>query len=113
MAAGLATVRELAGGQAYAALETLGAKLERAVRRKGLHIQRVASLFWIYPGQPGTADRCIRAPAQIGRDALAAFPALFHRLLAAGIYLPPSACEVAFLSTAHRATHIRALTRAL
>lgn len=113
MAAGLATLRELADGQAYATLEALGAKLERAVRRKGLHVQRVASMFWVYPGQPATADRCIRAPAQIDRDALAAFPALFHRLLAAGIYLPPSAYEVAFLSTVHRATHIRALTRAL
>jgi glutamate-1-semialdehyde 2,1-aminomutase len=113
MAAGLATLRELADGRAYVALDTLGAKLERAVRRKSLHVQRVGSMFWFYPGKSGTRDGVIRAPSQIDGDAIAAYPALFHRFLAAGIYLPPSAFEVGFLSTAHRTSHLRALAAAI
>lgn len=113
MAAGLATLHELADGHAYAALESLGARLERAVRRAGLHVQRAGSIFWLYPGTPGTPDGMIRAPSQIDRGTLAAFPALFHHALEAGVYLAPSAYEAGFLSTAHRASHVRALARAV
>jgi glutamate-1-semialdehyde 2,1-aminomutase len=113
MAAGLATLAELADGRVYAALEDLGRKLERAVRRAGLHLQRAGSIFWIYPGRPDTADGTIRAPVQISPEAPAAYPALFHRLLATGLYLPPSPYEVGFLSTAHRIAHVRALAQAI
>jgi len=37
---------------------------------------------------------------------------LFHALLDAGFYLPPSAFEVGFLSTAHTELHRRSLAKA-
>jgi glutamate-1-semialdehyde 2,1-aminomutase len=112
MAAGLATLHELADGAIYAELEALGATLEQSLRRAGLHVQRHGSIFWLYAGSPTTSDGLIRAPARMDKDALNRYSALFQALLAQGIYLPPSPHEVAFLSAAHRASHIRSLVGA-
>lgn len=111
MRAGLATLRELLNGTAYAQLEALGASLEAAVRAAGLHIQRAGSIFWI----PGIATRAapLRTAEQVDAQIAAAYPALFQALLAQGIYLPPSPYEVGFLSTAHTDEQVRELARAL
>ncbi len=107
MRAGLATLRLLESGEVYGRLEELGATLERDVRRAGLHIQRVGSIFWI----PGGAvhEAVIRSPAQFTANLTASYAPLFHRLLEAGIYLPPSPFEVGFLSLAHEAGQVRRL----
>jgi glutamate-1-semialdehyde 2,1-aminomutase len=111
MRAGLATLAELASGEAYARLEALGAALEAGARAAGLHVQRVGSIAWL----PGGAARAgvIRAPEGCDAALTAAYPGLFTALLDAGIYLPPSPYEVAFLSTAHEAGHVARLVAAL
>mgnify|MGYP001765399604 CR=1 FL=1 len=104
LAAGAATLRELASGAAYEALEELGASLERALAEAGgdlpfLGFRRVGSVFWLHlaPGEvPRRADR-------IAPEAGRRYNGVYHMLLERGIYLAPSAYEVGFLSTAHAA----------
>jgi len=57
---------------------------------------RIGSIFWLAPEgqQPRSAEVL---PADLG----AAYAELHKSLLERGIYLAPSAYEVAFLSTAH------------
>jgi len=111
MRAGLATLALLDSGEVYRQLDALGATLETAVKAAGLHVQRAGSMFWL----PGGAARPapVRSPAQFDTSLTADFPALFHRLLEAGLYLPPSPYEVGFLSTAHTAAHLGQLAAAL
>jgi glutamate-1-semialdehyde 2,1-aminomutase len=111
MAAGLATLRELDDGAAYRQLEDAGRLLESLLNGiPGLRLQRQGSLFWPVLDEVAEA---IRTPAGLTDGALGRFPAFFHALLAAGFYLPPSAYEVAFLSTAHSEEDLRALAGAV
>jgi glutamate-1-semialdehyde 2,1-aminomutase len=103
MSAGLATLNILVDGEAYTALEQLGARLETALAgAPGLKIQRCGSVFWLV----GTDAGDIRAKSQIPVEASSRYTTLFHAALAAGIYLPPSPHEVGFLSTAHTTSDI-------
>lgn len=105
MTAGLATLQQLADGQAYTQLEELGAYLQlRLEAIAGLRVQRVGSLFWFAPG--AGADQPIRTPAAIPEQSVERYAGCFQALLAHGIYLPPSAYEIAFLSMAHEPAHI-------
>ena len=103
MAAGLATLRILDREQAWTKLETLGALLEKEVAGalQGVSqpwtMTRLGSLFWL-SFQAGAAPRAAEA---IDEKAGARFKPLFHALLERGIYVPPSAYEVMFLSLAH------------
>jgi glutamate-1-semialdehyde 2,1-aminomutase len=103
MAAGLATLRELERPGVYARLEALGARLqagwERALRRVGLPgtVARIGSLAWLSL-QPAPTPR---ASARIDPAAAELFGRLHPRVLERGVWLAPSAYEVAFLSTAH------------
>jgi glutamate-1-semialdehyde 2,1-aminomutase len=58
-------------------------------------------LFWPVLGEVVTQDGCIRTPKQIPAEHKEHFRQVFHSLLTSGVYLPPSAFEVGFLSTAH------------
>jgi len=62
-----------------------------------LQVARHASMFWIHQHDAGPVRRPDQVPATHG-DWYARF---FHAALSRGIYLPPSAWEVCFLSTAH------------
>lgn len=107
MAAGFETLTILRETNAYHNLEQLGARLETNInelfRRKSLDYSfvRQGSIFWIYLG----AATAPRAAAQIINIAAERFRPLYHYLLDHGIYLGPSAYEVAFLSTAHTGEH--------
>jgi glutamate-1-semialdehyde aminotransferase len=71
---------------------------------------RQGSLCWLHPADAGPPRR---APGALTQAARQRYAALFHRLLAAGIYLPPSPAEVFFLSTAHTDEDLAALASAL
>jgi glutamate-1-semialdehyde 2,1-aminomutase len=103
MAAGLATLRELEAAHVYERLETLGAHLERGLARalagSGVpgSVVRVGSILWLalQPGEPPRASGCIDpASARL-------YGRLHPRALARGLWLAPSAYEVAFVSLAH------------
>jgi glutamate-1-semialdehyde 2,1-aminomutase len=70
---------------------------------------RNGSLLWL-AFHDGPAPR---AAITLEKAASARFAALFHAMLARGIYLPPSPYEVCFLSLAHTQQDIEQLASAL
>jgi glutamate-1-semialdehyde 2,1-aminomutase len=107
MAAGIAALELLEEANPYAGLDTLGRQIQTALadacRRKGLAFQapQTGSMFCLFfTGDPvRDYDSALRADS-------ARFARFFHGCLRRGVYLPPSAYETAFLSTAHAGTAI-------
>jgi glutamate-1-semialdehyde 2,1-aminomutase len=102
MAAGIAALELLEETRPYARLDALGrqvaAALSGACRAKGVAAQvpQVGSMFSIF-----FTDTPVRDYASALSGDKAFFARFFHACLDAGVYLPPSAYETAFLSTAH------------
>jgi glutamate-1-semialdehyde 2,1-aminomutase len=102
LAAGITTMDLLADGTAYARMEQLGALLdstlaEHAATRPWLRWRRVGSLIWFH-----LADMEIPRRADgIDQGAIERMNAVHGPMLDRGIYLPPSAYELLFLSAAH------------
>jgi glutamate-1-semialdehyde 2,1-aminomutase len=113
MSAGLAALEKLLQTKPYAELQRrtrkLAKQLESAIRenfRIPVTVQTAGSLFWPVLGAVVTQDGCIRTPKQIPAEHKDYFRQVFHSLLTSGVYLPPSAFEVGFLSTAHTDKHL-------
>jgi glutamate-1-semialdehyde 2,1-aminomutase len=115
MTAGLTTLDILVRENGWEKLESLGASLERmlepVVRSAPFPIRvvRKGSLIWLafHNGEiPRTA-------ITLEKKASAQFAALFHAMLARGVYLPPSPYEVCFLSLAHTQADLEQLVAAL
>lgn len=114
MCAGLAMLQRLADGLVHAQLEKLGARLEdRLADVPNLAIQRCGSIFWLCLSNAGRPTTPMRSLKSFPADAGTSFKAVFHELLARGIYLAPSAFEVGFLSAAHTDAHIDQLADAV
>jgi glutamate-1-semialdehyde 2,1-aminomutase len=115
MASGIATLDVLAAGNGWERLESLGAELEQLLRpvlREApfpVHLVRARSLFWLSLHEGGAP----RTAATLPRQAVERFAALFHAMLAEGIYLPPSAYEACFLSLAHTSADLERLAQSL
>jgi glutamate-1-semialdehyde 2,1-aminomutase len=113
MAAGLATLRAL-GPDVYRALEARGAELERAfasaLARHELpaSVARQGSVLWLAL-QPGPTPRAWHA---VDRSSAKLYARLHRHALANGLWLAPSAFEVAFLSTAHGPAEIHGIAAA-
>ncbi|MDE2251079.1 MAG: glutamate-1-semialdehyde 2,1-aminomutase [Gammaproteobacteria bacterium] len=121
MCAGLAMLRALDDGGVYARLEARGAQLESEVASiPGLVMQRVGSVFWLCLAGDAEAARrsraqhaVLRSPAHYPEGCARRYVALYHPLLARGIYLAPSAFEVGFICAAHTSADISALATAI
>lgn len=100
MAAGAATLAGL-DDAAYARLEGLAARLEDGLRELGWAVARCGSLLTPFaaPAPPRNFDEARACGLERHR-------ALFERLAAGGINVPPSQFEAWFLSTAHTETDI-------
>jgi glutamate-1-semialdehyde 2,1-aminomutase len=115
MTAGLATLELLERSQAWQQLEARGAQLERLLAPVlgrapyPLHLVRVGSIFWLALHAAGAP----RHAATLASAETARFAALFHAMLARGVYLPPSAYEACFLSLAHGGAELERLVAAL
>ena len=89
-------------GDAYARLEEMSARLERglraAVEETGTEarVTRVGSLLTLFFGTGEPVDWTSVAGADTKRYGL-----FFHKMLEAGVYLPPSQYEAWFVSLAH------------
>jgi len=105
MKAGLATLELLISGEVYAELEDKGAFLE-AQLDAAAGMRRKGSLFWLCPAK---AVDTIRAINELPDNGSEIYAGLFGAALQAGIYLPPSAFEVGFLSTAHDDQQLQSL----
>ena len=103
MAAGLATLRELERDGAYEGLESTAALLEQgwtaALSRHHVpgRVVRVGSILWLAL-QSGAAPRSQRS---IDSGAAERYGALHAAMLGQGVWMAPSAYEVAFVSIAH------------
>jgi glutamate-1-semialdehyde 2,1-aminomutase len=118
LAAGIAALRLIEEADPYPRLDAMGRTIRdaalAAARAKGLPLQvpQVGSMFSLFFSASPVRDYA----AALGSDA-ALFPRIFHSCLDQGVYLPPSAYETAFLSTAHEGAAVdracAALTRAI
>ncbi|MCW2710643.1 MAG: glutamate-semialdehyde -aminomutase [Marmoricola sp.] len=101
--AGLATLR-LATDEVYAHIDesarTLSAAVGEALTRAGVPhvVQAGGNMFSVFLGLEGDA---VRDYAEASRQDVGAYRAFFHSMLDQGVYLPPSAYEAWFLSSAH------------
>ena len=120
MAAGLATLRELERPGAYERLEELGAHLERgwsaalSEAEVPARVVRVGSILWIAFG--AGASKPIRAWGDVDRtsaESAESYGALHAGMLARGVWMAPSAFEVAFVSLAHETAHLDEAIEAL
>ena len=107
VAAGIATLRQLAKQGAYEQLESLGAALEERLRAAATAagapavVQRVASML-----TPFFTEGPVRDWRMASASDTSAYARFFHAMLERGVYLPPSQYEAAFLSLAHTAEDI-------
>jgi glutamate-1-semialdehyde 2,1-aminomutase len=74
-----------------------------------LDVVRVGSIFWIRQH----ATSAVRSPSRIPPDNSSWFAKFFHAAVGRGVYLPPSAFEVGFVSMAHTDSVLDAAARAL
>jgi glutamate-1-semialdehyde 2,1-aminomutase len=99
--AGLATLR-LATDDVYAHIgaagETIKAALASELSRAGVPhvIQATGTMFSVF-----FKDAAVTNFAEASEQDIPAYNAFFHAMLEAGVYLPPSAYEAWFLSSAH------------
>lgn len=101
MAAGFAALDELTDS-AYDRLDSLGSRLEIGLRgackeaRVPARVQRVGSMISVFFN-----EHPVRNFDDAQRSDKELFGKLFHALLARGVYLPPSALESWFITSAH------------
>jgi glutamate-1-semialdehyde 2,1-aminomutase len=101
VAAGLATLRSCTA-EVYARLDeaarAIGAVVSEALTREGVpHIvQYAGNLFSVFFAEPPVPDLAAARASQTWR-----YPPFFHAMLDAGVYLPPSAFEAWFVTSAH------------
>jgi len=113
VAAGLATLRALAGGDAYERLERLGARLEDGLRRAAAGagvpatVNRVGSMLTAFFTPGPVTDYASAKRADTAR-----YARFFHAMLDRGVFLAPSQFEAAFVSLAHAEADIDAAARA-
>ena len=107
VAAGLETLHSLASEEPYEKLEQLGSRLERGIHEaaveRGVRVQvnRVGSMLTLFFADQAITDFPSATTADTGR-----FEVFFRKMLAEGIYWPPSQFEAAFVSTAHSESDI-------
>jgi glutamate-1-semialdehyde 2,1-aminomutase len=115
MRAGLATLERMSSLDGWSVLEARSAAFVRHLRERfaqsapSVHVDRHASILWI---RKGGEAKCRRSDA-IPPAHAAWFPRFFHAALKRGVYLPPSAYEVLFLSLAHDDATLAAAADAL
>jgi glutamate-1-semialdehyde 2,1-aminomutase len=112
-ASGLATLRAL-DADVYATIDRraqqVGDAVSEALTAAGVHhrVQRAGSLFSVFFTEGDVIDYDTAASQEAFR-----FSAFFQSMLAAGVYLPPSAFEAWFLSAAHDDAAIDQIVQAL
>ena len=112
IAAGIATLRQLARPGVYGQLESRGAALEERMRAAAtaagapIVVQRVTSML-----TPFFTEGPVHDWRTASTSDTAAYARFFHAMLERGVYLPPSQYEAAFLSLAHTAEDIARLAQ--
>jgi glutamate-1-semialdehyde 2,1-aminomutase len=114
MAAGIAALKKLKQVNPYPLFEKMGAQIRDALlgaaQEKGLPLQvpQVGSMFSLF-----FSEQPVRNYEDATSSHTQHFKALFQYALAHGVYLPPSAYETCFISTAHQGKDIEQATEVL
>jgi glutamate-1-semialdehyde 2,1-aminomutase len=114
MAAGLATLDELARPGTWERAESWARQAADAIGRWGtsagvpVTVQRVGTMF-----TPFFSAGPVRNYAEARQSDRAAYNRFFHGMLEAGVYFPPSPFEAAFSSAVHGESELAALEAAL
>ncbi|MFI9629518.1 glutamate-1-semialdehyde 2,1-aminomutase [Streptomyces sp. NPDC052042] len=112
-AAGLAQLR-LLDDAAYAKVDAVSAEIRglvgEALTKEGVAhtVQSASNMFSVF-----FTDRPVRNYEDAKQQEAFRFTAFFHSLLSQGVYLPPSAFESWFVSTAHDARAVERIAAAL
>jgi glutamate-1-semialdehyde 2,1-aminomutase len=107
MAAGIAALKKLKATNPYPLFETMGTSIRDALldaaKEKGLPLQvpQVGSMFALF-----FSEQPVRNYADATSSQTQHFNTLFKYVLEHGVYLPPSAYETCFISTAHQGADI-------
>jgi glutamate-1-semialdehyde 2,1-aminomutase len=115
MRAGLATLQEMDTLQGWTVLEWRADDFTKRLQAgldtvdPGLEVVRFSSMFWIRR----RANAFVRRPDRIPEGQAEWYAKFFHAALERGVYLPPSAYEVGFLSIAHDEHVLDVAVRAL
>jgi glutamate-1-semialdehyde 2,1-aminomutase len=114
MAAGIASLKKLKSLQPYERLERLGRTIRDALlataREKGLPLQvpQIGSMYAVF-----FTEQPVRNYGDATSSETLHFNRLFKYALDHGVYLPPSAYETCFISTAHEGGAIEAAAEVL
>jgi glutamate-1-semialdehyde 2,1-aminomutase len=110
LAAGVATLTELAEGGVYRHIEMLGKHLDAGFAKHALKKQaqlpRIGPIAWPYFDVSAALPV---AASAISSAAVNEYHRRYRGWLARGVYLPPSAYEVCFLSAAHTTADVDTL----
>lgn len=107
LAAGIASLKKLIKEQPYPLLERLGKRIQEALlsaaKEKGIPLQvpQVGSMFALF-----FSDIPVRKFPEVLKSNSTLFNRFFNEALKRGVYLPPSAYETCFISTAHESSAI-------
>jgi glutamate-1-semialdehyde 2,1-aminomutase len=114
VAAGIATLRELANPVIYQEVKAYAAELTSRLENiftdadLPLQVNRVESLFTLFLSEKPVINFDGARSADMER-----YNRLFHVLLENGIFLPPSGFEAWFVSQAHNAEHLELTVKAV
>lgn len=112
-AAGLAQLR-LLDDAAYAKVDSVSAELQGlvsgALSKEGVahHVSTASNMFSVF-----FTDEPVRDYADAKKQEAFRYTAFFHSMLSQGVYLPPSAFESWFVSTAHDSRAVERIADAL
>lgn len=114
MSAGIANLKELRGKKAiYNRLERISARLEKGISNAAeseattIQLNRIGSMLGLF-----FTDHAVVDYSSVKSSNVQEFNVFFHSMLESGIYLPPSAFETIFVSSAHTAHDISRTTDA-
>lgn len=107
LAAGIASLKKLIEEKPYSLLDELGKRIQGAIlsasKEKGIPVQvpQVGSMFALF-----FSETAVRTFPEVLKSDSELFNRFFNEALKRGVYLPPSAYETCFISTAHKASAI-------
>ena len=113
MTAGIATLNELKGQNFYNRIEESSAVLEIGLReaadqsRSDVRLNRVGSMLGLFFTKSEVTDYSTAKSSDTKN-----YMVFFHSMLKQGVYLPPSAFETIFVSSAHSANDISRTAKA-
>jgi glutamate-1-semialdehyde 2,1-aminomutase len=114
LAAGVVTLTELSSGKPYEHIDMLGRHLDASITRHGLgklaQMPRIGPIVWPYFD---VTSKLPVAASGISASAVTEYHRRYRSWLSRGVYLPPSAYEVCFLSAAHTTADIDTLLEVL